>query len=206
MRKLRVCGRTVEQYGGFALTCNSKDAESPCVFARASKFANAFIRENSAAFDDLQVAIDEALGALIEDSLGASGLSLKTKRVKEWAFAYAEAHSFFAEANAVVRTCALRRRHGPASHGAPCGVVSTVVGCRHARTPSQLCAAALHGDGLLDDYERVRTLGLHPLQTTCLWHQLRSRAISQRATDGPVQCCSDAMPARSPFPKHDTYG
>ena len=94
MRKLRVCGRTVEQYGGFALTCNSKDAESPCVFARASKFANAFIRENSAAFDDLQVAIDEALGALIEDSLGASGLSLKTKRVKEWAFAYAEAHLY----------------------------------------------------------------------------------------------------------------
>ena len=55
------------------------DAGSPFVGARASKLASAFISENSAAFDDLQVDIAEELGAPSEDSLCANGMALNNQ-------------------------------------------------------------------------------------------------------------------------------
>ena len=129
---------------------------------RASKFANAFIGENSVAFDDLKAAIDEAPGALSEDSLGADGRTWQAKRVKQWTFASAEAHLFSPK-----RTPLAEHVHFDGGAG-QLHMALSVASCRRLSVfdtrgpPAQFCAASLHGDGLLDDYECVRTFGLHP--------------------------------------------
>jgi hypothetical protein len=204
-RKLRVSGRTVEPYVGFSPVCNSKDASTPFVFARAAKFVNAFLEENSEAFDELQAAIDEALEALSEEALGANGRALKTKRVKQWAFAYAEGHLFLPK-----RTPLAEKAHFDGGAG-QLQMALSVASCR------RLSCFDMRGPP--HSFVLEPCSGTAYLSTTSAFEHSVYTAAKQYVSEAPasfegdfpasyvtVQFRSDARPCRSPFPKQVTYG
>ena len=150
--------------------------------------------------------MDEALGALSEDSLGANGMALETKRVKEWAFAYAEAHLFLPK-----RTPLSEHVHFDGGTGQLHMALSVAL-CRQLSVfdtrgpPRNFVLQPSTGTAYLTITSAFEHSSVF---TPC--KQDVSAAPAARKSAFParyvtVQFRSDALPCRSPFPKQETYG